>query len=105
MAQAAVLRCDPKIEANGLGMPDVEIAVGLRRKAGHHSATVPIALQILSNDRANEVRGNGGNSGHAHRDDLSASTAKNDESRLVRPAPRWLRVMQCGAGGLGFEPR
>src|SRR5580658_4917910 len=37
-------------------MPDVQIAVRLRRKTRMHAATVPIGLQILDNNVADEIR-------------------------------------------------
>jgi hypothetical protein len=44
-----------EVEAEGLGVPDVEIAVGLRREAGHDPAVVLSGRDIVPDDRANEV--------------------------------------------------
>ena len=43
-----------EIEADRLGVADVEIAVGLGRKAGHHRL-VPPGLQICAYDVADEI--------------------------------------------------
>src|SRR5207237_9130476 len=56
VAGAAVLQREPEIEADGLGVPDVQVAVRLRRKAGH-DATVLAALQVVLDDLADEVPG------------------------------------------------
>ena len=48
---------EAEIEADRLGVADVQIAVGLGRKAGLHAAGVLIGLQVVENDVANEVGG------------------------------------------------
>src|SRR5271166_1448362 len=54
MAAPAEFLCNPEIEADGFRMTDVQIAVGLRRKAGHDGA-IPPGIEIGTNDVANEV--------------------------------------------------
>src|SRR5581483_7369200 len=44
-----------EVEADGLGVPDMQITVRLGRKAGLHAAVVFVGLQILQNDVANKV--------------------------------------------------
>ncbi len=54
MAASAVISRQPEIETDGLGVTDVEVAVGLGRKSGDD---VPVLAgpQILVNDGADEV--------------------------------------------------
>ena len=57
VAASAELLGDPEVEADGLGVADVEEPVGLGRKARHHAARVPARGHVLPDDGANEVRG------------------------------------------------
>src|SRR5580698_562689 len=45
-----------EVDADCLGMADVEIAVGLGREAGLHTAIVLVGLKVFENDVADEVR-------------------------------------------------
>src|SRR5262249_834941 len=54
MAAAAELLCDAEIEGDRLGVADMQIAVGLRRKAGHHRG-VAFGSAIRFDDIANEI--------------------------------------------------
>ena len=47
---------EAEVEADRLGVADVQISVGLGRKAGLHPAVVFIGLEVFENDVANEVR-------------------------------------------------
>ena len=53
---------EPEIEVDRLGVADVQVAVGLRRKARVHASAVLVGLQILEDDVADEIglRRNGG---------------------------------------------
>ncbi len=51
----AELLGQPEVQANGLGVPDVQIAVGLGWKAGLHAPVVLVGLQIVEDDVANKV--------------------------------------------------
>ena len=55
VTHTGVLLCDAEIQANGLGVADVEIAVRLGRKAGHHATTVLARLHVLRDHRTDEV--------------------------------------------------
>jgi hypothetical protein len=44
-----------EIEADGFGMADVKIAIGLRWKAGHHTAAVSARSTIRCHDLTNEI--------------------------------------------------
>ncbi len=46
---------ESEVEADRLGMADVEVSVGLGRKAGLHAAAVFIGLQVVENNVAYEV--------------------------------------------------
>src|SRR5262249_42802827 len=54
VAAAAELLCDAEIEADRLGVADMQIAVGLRRKAGHHRG-VALRGEIRLDDVADEI--------------------------------------------------
>ena len=47
----------PKFEADGLGVADVQVAVGLGRKAGLHAAAVLVGLQVFGYTIAKKVGG------------------------------------------------
>src|SRR5579859_1948851 len=55
MADALVFRRDAEIQANGLGVADVQIAVRFGWKAGDDAATVFARLIVRGNDVADEV--------------------------------------------------
>ena len=55
VAGAAVVPGHAEIQADRLGMADVEIAVGLGRKARGHTPAVPARGQVLGDDGANEI--------------------------------------------------
>ncbi len=57
VAVAAVIFGDAEVEADGLGVADVQIPVGLGRKARHHASIVFTAAQVLVDDLADEVSG------------------------------------------------
>ncbi len=52
----AELPGDAVVQRDGLGMPDMEVAVGLRRKAGH-DGLVPAGRDVRGHDVADEVGG------------------------------------------------
>ena len=54
VAAAAELLGDAEVEADRLGMADVQVAVRLRRKAGHHRR-VPLGVEVGLDDVANEI--------------------------------------------------
>ena len=54
MAAAAELAGDAEVEADRLGVADVEVAVGLRREAGDDAAVPPLA-EVGGDDLADEV--------------------------------------------------
>ena len=55
VAGAPVLGGDPEVEADGLGVANVQQAVGLGREASGHPAAVLVARQIRGHDLADEV--------------------------------------------------
>ena len=57
-ARPGILLAHAEVQADGLGVPDVQIAIGLRRKAGHHPPVVSPGRLILGDDAANEIVGN-----------------------------------------------
>ncbi len=55
MATAAELLCDPEVQADGLGVADMQIAVRLRRESGDHlghASGLDVALDHLTNEVA-----------------------------------------------------
>ena len=58
MANAAEFAGDAEVQADGLGVADVQVAVWLGRKARHDLLLLP-ALQIGGDDVADEVGGRG----------------------------------------------
>ena len=56
VAAAAELTGDAEVEADGLGVADVEKAVGLGREACHHPAGVPAGGHVVPDDGADEVQ-------------------------------------------------
>ena len=56
---AAELGGQAEVEADGLGVADVQIAVRLGRKARVHAALVLVGLQVVEDDVADEIRGAG----------------------------------------------
>jgi hypothetical protein len=96
VAGAAELRGDAEVQADRLGVADVQVAVGLRREAGADGG-VPAAGQVVADDLADEVaadggggvgRGRGGGLRHG-----SARLAETASSLAERP---------CRAGLAGF---
>ena len=60
MTAAAIFLRHLKIQADRFGMPDMEIAVRLRRKAGHHLASTTgsqIGIDNVANEVASRFRG------------------------------------------------
>ena len=56
MAAAVVFGGDAEVEADRLGMADMQIAVRFGRKAGDDFPAVLIAAQILRHDFADEIQ-------------------------------------------------
>ncbi len=57
---SAKLLRQPEVQADGLGMADVQVAIGLGRKAGVDAALEFVGLQIVDDDVADKVRPFGG---------------------------------------------
>jgi len=57
VAAAAVVARQPEVDADGLGVADVQVAVGLGRKARHHLAAEAAGADVLLDDLADEVTG------------------------------------------------
>src|SRR5207237_8130834 len=55
---------DAEVQADGLGVPDVEVAVRLRWEARLHPATEGAAGDVLADELADEVGGRRGRVGH-----------------------------------------
>ena len=55
VAGASGLLGDPEIQANGLGMPDMQVPVRFRRKARRHPSAVLPRRQVVGDDRADEI--------------------------------------------------
>ncbi len=47
VAEAAVFIRYPEVQADGLGMPDVKVAIGLRRKSGMHPASIFACFKVF----------------------------------------------------------
>ena len=56
VADAPILLSQTEVQDDGLGMPDVEVAVGLRRKPGFHPAPVGPIFLVFGDDGPDEVR-------------------------------------------------
>ena len=50
---------ETEVQADRLGMTDVQVSVGLGRKARLHAALVLVGLQVFKNDVADEIRRTG----------------------------------------------
>ena len=53
---AAEFRSQAKVQIGGLGVAEVQIAVGLGRKAGLHASGELVGLEVGNNDVADEIR-------------------------------------------------
>ena len=53
---AAEFRGEAEVQADGFGVPDVQIAVRLRRKARLDAPAVLVGFQIVEDDLANKIR-------------------------------------------------
>jgi hypothetical protein len=60
VARAAEFLGDTKVQANGLGVADVQIAVGLGRKTRRDLPTVLPCLDVFADDRPDEILGGRG---------------------------------------------
>src|SRR6185503_3481523 len=99
VAPAAELRRDPEVQADRLGMADVEVAVGLGREAGdgRRDAT---GGDVGGDDLADEVA------------PLGRGWGLGDHARLLRPGREESQLTPTGAphsprelaGAPGFEP-
>ena len=56
-AGAVVLLSHAEVEADGLGVPDVQVPVGFGRKTGHHPAVVGAGGLVFVDDGTDEVGG------------------------------------------------
>src|SRR4029453_16539646 len=54
------LRSDAEVQTDGLGVSDVQVAVGLGRKPGNDAAAVLAGFQVFGDDGSNEVSGKSG---------------------------------------------
>src|SRR5215510_14860636 len=59
MTDASVFHSDTKIEADRLGVPNMQIAIRFWWEASHNAAAVFVRLQITSDDLTNKVRWQG----------------------------------------------
>ena len=57
IAKPAEFRCDPEVQTNRLGMPDVQVAIGLGREARVHPAFVQSSGDIFVDDLLNKMPG------------------------------------------------
>ena len=55
VALAAELGGEAEVEADRLGVADVQVAVGLGREARVHAAAVLVGLQVFEDDVADEI--------------------------------------------------
>jgi hypothetical protein len=53
---SAILGCEPEIETDRFRVPDMEVAIGLGRKASDHSPAVLAAALMLGDDLPKEIR-------------------------------------------------
>ena len=56
ITQARIFRRHGKVETDGFGMTDMEIAIRLRRKSSVHAPSMLVLFEILSNLVADKVR-------------------------------------------------
>ncbi len=94
VAAPAVLIGDAEVEADRLGMPDVQVAVWLGRKPGDDGAK-PAAAEVVLDDLPDEVTRPGGSFGGHDRD------YTNEEGRSFLGGRR-LGILEP-AHGLSFE--
>ena len=59
MADAAVFGGEPEVQADRFGMTDMQVAIGLGRKAGDDAPAVFARAQVLGDDVAQKIRGRG----------------------------------------------
>ena len=76
VAVAAVLQRQPEVEADRLGVADVEVAVRLRGKARDHPPAVPAGGAVALDHLADEVFSWGGGCGVGHGEVLVGGPAK-----------------------------
>ena len=57
MAGSAIFFSDAKVDEGRLGMPDVQLAVRLRREAGDYPTLKPVALHVRLDNCANKIGG------------------------------------------------
>ena len=62
---SAELVGEAEVEADGFGVADVQVAVGLGRKAGLHASVVLVGLQVFEHDVAMKLEGRGSGAGLA----------------------------------------
>jgi hypothetical protein len=53
---AGIFRRHAEVEANGFGVSDVQITVGLRREAGDDAPMMFVGSEVFGNNAANKVR-------------------------------------------------
>ena len=66
-----------EVQADRLGVADVQVAVGLRRKARVHAALVLVRLQVVENDVADEI-------GRPGRDGVSAMASVEESVGVIQ---------------------
>ena len=90
VAEAIELVCDPEVQADRLGMPDMKITVGLRWKAGDNPGVFS-GSQIFRHDVADKIGGSWRIGGFVHANFLKASERRVDR-QLSDNRAKLLRV-------------
>ena len=106
VADAAELPGDAEVEANALGMADVQVAVGFGRETG-----MDLRIFFFSNmpdhDVANEIRGRAGPTGYGWRPGNSTLRCRHRRDKLAGPfcavewAERGRRYCFSDSGAVG----
>ena len=91
VARAAVPLGDAEVDADGLGVADVQVAVGLGRETGLHAACVAAFLQVLFYDCFDEVQAFCGRFFHC-RSDLWYAKTQRRKGAFLFPPIRGLRA-------------
>lgn len=103
VAQAAVLLRDPEIQADRLGVADMEVAVGLGREAGDDRA-FPAAFQIGADDVADEVARDIIRRGLCRGWRIGVGHGGSGSGRAVVPEDRCQKPLRRGSGHIARLP-
>ncbi len=96
VAHAAELLRDTEVDADGLGVPDVQVPVGLGRKPGLHPPAERIRSHVRSDPITHEIAGGGEFFGRSHA--RQGNTSRKGVIAGHRPGDRTRRDPLMGPG-------